>query len=98
MEDFTMLPFQEITCEIPSVFHSIQRSIFGYKIMASDFQLHALIFSLFVSLISPFGGFFGSGLKRALKVKDFGYSIPGHGGITDRMDCQFMTVKKLCTY
>ncbi|RKP23529.1 cytidylyltransferase family-domain-containing protein, partial [Syncephalis pseudoplumigaleata] len=31
-----------------------------------------------------------SGLKRAVKIKDFGDSIPGHGGLTDRMDCQFL--------
>ena len=46
----------------------------------------------FASLIAPFGGFFASGLKRAFKIKDFGDSIPGHGGMTDRMDCQFMMV------
>ncbi len=44
----------------------------------------------FASLIAPFGGFFASGLKRTFKVKDFGDSIPGHGGMTDRMDCQFI--------
>lgn len=45
---------------------------------------------MFASLIAPFGGFFASGLKRAFKIKDFGHTIPGHGGITDRMDCQFL--------
>ncbi|PGH15514.1 hypothetical protein AJ80_05531 [Polytolypa hystricis UAMH7299] len=53
-------------------------------------QFHILILATFASLIAPFGGFFASGLKRTFKVKDFGESIPGHGGITDRMDCQFL--------
>ena len=26
--------------------------------------------------------------KRAFRIKDFGDSIPGHGGMTDRFDCQ----------
>jgi phosphatidate cytidylyltransferase len=42
----------------------------------------------FASLVAPFGGFFASGFKRAFNIKDFGQSIPGHGGMTDRMDCQ----------
>ncbi|KAJ1927449.1 phosphatidate cytidylyltransferase [Tieghemiomyces parasiticus] len=53
-------------------------------------QWHVVVLACFASLIAPFGGFFASGLKRAFKIKDFGHSIPGHGGITDRMDCQFM--------
>ncbi|EEP78413.1 phosphatidate cytidylyltransferase [Uncinocarpus reesii 1704] len=53
-------------------------------------QFHILMFATFASLIAPFGGFFASGLKRTFKIKDFGESIPGHGGITDRMDCQFI--------
>lgn len=53
-------------------------------------QLHALVLASFASLIAPFGGFFASGLKRTFKIKDFGDSIPGHGGMTDRMDCQFI--------
>ncbi|XP_024017838.1 phosphatidate cytidylyltransferase 1 [Morus notabilis] len=53
-------------------------------------QWHALCLGLFASIIAPFGGFFASGFKRAFKVKDFGDSIPGHGGITDRMDCQMV--------
>jgi phosphatidate cytidylyltransferase len=53
-------------------------------------QIHVFVFGTFASLIAPFGGFFASGLKRTFKIKDFGDSIPGHGGITDRMDCQFI--------
>ncbi len=44
--------------------------------------------AVFASLAAPFGGFFASGFKRGFKIKDFGDSIPGHGGVTDRFDCQ----------
>eukprot|EP00758_Cryptobia_borreli_P009818 Tbor_TRINITY_DN5515_c1_g2::TRINITY_DN5515_c1_g2_i1::g.13410::m.13410/K00981/E2.7.7.41, CDS1, CDS2, cdsA; phosphatidate cytidylyltransferase len=54
-------------------------------------QYNALIIASFTSLLSPFGGFFASGLKRAHKMNDFGDLIPGHGGMTDRMDCQIVT-------
>ncbi|KAF2747868.1 phosphatidate cytidylyltransferase 1 [Sporormia fimetaria CBS 119925] len=53
-------------------------------------QFHVFALATFASLIAPFGGFFASGLKRTFKIKDFGDSIPGHGGMTDRMDCQFI--------
>lgn len=54
------------------------------------FVLHSLPLSLFSSIIGPFGGFFASGFKRAFKIKDFGDIIPGHGGIMDRFDCQYL--------
>ncbi|GAB4846092.1 phosphatidate cytidylyltransferase [Ancistrocladus abbreviatus] len=61
-----------------------------HEIAILPVQWHALCLGLFASIIAPFGGFFASGFKRALKIKDFGYSIPGHGGFTDRMDCQMV--------
>ncbi|KAI8429232.1 hypothetical protein MSG28_007754 [Choristoneura fumiferana] len=54
------------------------------------FMIHSLALSIFSSVIGPFGGFFASGFKRAFKIKDFGDVIPGHGGIMDRFDCQFL--------
>lgn len=56
----------------------------------APYQFHLLVMSTFASLVAPFGGFFASGFKRAFDLKDFGDSIPGHGGMTDRMDCQFL--------
>jgi phosphatidate cytidylyltransferase len=61
-------------------------------------QWHALALGLFASIIAPFGGFFASGFKRAFKIKDFGDSIPGHGGITDRMDCQVSNLEEYSNY
>ncbi|KAF3766964.1 hypothetical protein M406DRAFT_97727 [Cryphonectria parasitica EP155] len=61
-----------------------------FSVTIEPMQIHTIIFATFASLIAPFGGFFASGLKRTFKIKDFGHSIPGHGGMTDRMDCQFI--------
>ncbi|KAF7732732.1 hypothetical protein EC973_000003 [Apophysomyces ossiformis] len=60
------------------------------EVWIAPVQLHTVVMACFASLIAPFGGFFASAVKRAFKIKDFGQSIPGHGGLTDRMDCQFL--------
>ena len=53
-------------------------------------QLHSIWLGLFASLVAPFGGFLASAIKRAYGIKDFDSIIPGHGGVMDRMDCQFL--------
>jgi phosphatidate cytidylyltransferase len=57
-----------------------------------------MVLGFFAGFIAPFGGFFASGVKRAFKIKDFGDSIPGHGGMTDRMDCQIMMGMFTCVW
>ena len=52
---------------------------------------HVTAIAVYVSLISPFGGFLASAVKRAYGAKDFGSFIPGHGGAIDRLDCQVVT-------
>jgi len=67
--------------------------LFGLPWMAFKmypFMIHSISMAIFASVIGPFGGFFASGFKRAFKIKDFGDTIPGHGGIMDRFDCQFL--------
>lgn len=75
----------------PHVHHHFELETHVYPI-----QIHSLALSLFASLVAPFGGFLASAIKRAYGVKDFASMIPGHGGMMDRMDCQFLMA--LCTW
>lgn len=77
------------TYQLPELFF-LSEPYNSFSLTTEPMQFHAIFIATFASLIAPFGGFFASGLKRTFKIKDFGDSIPGHGGMTDRMDCQFI--------
>jgi phosphatidate cytidylyltransferase len=87
----------KMTCELPKAFLLTELELdllpgvlrtLTFKVI--PFQLHAMAIGLFASVIAPFGGFMASGAKRAFGIKDFGHLFPGHGGVTDRVDCQLL--------
>ena len=82
---------QEIL-KVPTVFGSdFLKNLLNREVIKMRwFQVHSCMIALFASILGPFGGFFASGLKRGFKIKDFGDSIPGHGGFLDRFDCHYM--------
>lgn len=73
-----------------SPLHTFQTYDALFGLQFTPFQLHIMTLAVLTSLIAPFGGLFASGIKRAIDIKDFGDAIPGHGGFTDRFDCQLM--------
>eukprot|EP00047_Mylnosiga_fluctuans_P011134 m.19748 g.19748 ORF g.19748 m.19748 type:complete len:440 (-) comp3468_c0_seq1:48-1367(-) len=81
--------FQWTEMPVPGIVQTVVPWL-GPSLSYKPFSLHAVIMAMFASLIAPFGGFFASGLKRAFQIKDFDNLIPGHGGVTDRFDCQFI--------
>ncbi|KAI0131874.1 phosphatidate cytidylyltransferase [Xylariales sp. AK1849] len=82
--------FSSHTYQLPELLFLPDQYKHSLSLTTEPMQFHAIVIATFASLIAPFGGFFASGLKRTFKIKDFGHSIPGHGGMTDRMDCQFI--------
>ncbi|CAH1958102.1 unnamed protein product [Acanthoscelides obtectus] len=79
----------------PTYFFQLQSyKVWNITFSTYPFVFHAIAMSCFASMVAPFGGFCASGLKRAVKIKDFADTIPGHGGLLDRFDCQFLT----CTF
>ena len=46
----------------------------------------SILVSLGLAILAVLGDLFESFLKRGLDIKDFGVSLPGHGGLFDRLD------------
>lgn len=88
INDISIYPFNYESCNIDT-FNTIQFTFLGFNV--TNLQIDTVCISLFSSSLAPLGGFFASGFKRAIKIKDFSDTIPGHGGFTDRMDCQILT-------
>ena len=96
VERLTIMPFNfdTLNCDINELLKTYE---FGFSILGKHFtlsltnlQCHSIFIGLFASSIAPMGGLFASGFKRSIKIKDFADTIPGHGGVTDRMDCEML--------
>ncbi|GAB1415993.1 phosphatidate cytidylyltransferase [Paludibacter sp.] len=57
-----------------------------------------LIFSEIVVVFGTFGDLLESLMKRAIKVKDSGDVIPGHGGLLDRFDSMLLAAPAIFIY
>ena len=81
-----------IECELNPVFIVTEYNILGAHMKILPIQFHGILYGLFAAVVSPFGGFFASAIKRAYNKKDFDSFMPGHGGLVDRMDCQIVMI------
>ena len=96
VEKFSLIPFNlnSLHCDTSELLkkYEFSFSLFGklFNFCLTNIEFHSLAIGLFASSIAPLGGLFASGFKRSIKIKDFADTIPGHGGVTDRMDCEML--------
>ena len=96
VEKFSLIPFNlnSLHCDTSELLkkYEFSFSLFGklFNFCLTNIEFHSLAIGLFASSIAPLGGLFASGFKRSIKIKDFADTIPGHGGLTDRMDCEML--------
>ena len=90
---FNFKPFEDWTChEIDPMYHKVDWHLpGGFSVSLAPAVVYTVAIAMYVSLVSPFLGFFASGFKRAIGIKDFATTLPGHGGLMDRMDCISIT-------
>ncbi len=60
-------------------------------ILKPEFAVYSIGFSIIGSILAQFGDLVASKIKRYCGIKDFGYIMPGHGGMLDRFDSILFT-------
>lgn len=73
------------------VFATVFSMIYAY-IFNPQFLPFAFGLGLIGSILSQLGDLMASKLKRLYQIKDFGYILPGHGGVLDRFDSILVTL------
>ncbi|HHW56581.1 MAG TPA: phosphatidate cytidylyltransferase [Clostridia bacterium] len=84
----TLSPKKTIEGSIGGIIGSLISSfIFVWLFPQTNVSLYvAILIGLFGSIIAQCGDLIASFIKRNCYIKDFGNTIPGHGGILDRFD------------
>lgn len=71
-------------------------------IFTSYFKLaslgHIILLSIVCSILAQMGDLIASKIKRRTGIKDYGFIMPGHGGVLDRFDSIILTAPVIYYY
>ncbi len=79
-------PNKTVEGAIGGIVGSTILSLIFFNYLSINKYFYIIIFSISASVFSIAGDLTASKIKREFKIKDFGYLLPGHGGIMDRFD------------
>lgn len=79
-------PKKTIEGSISGILGSLFSTILFAIYIKDNSILLLAVLSIFVSIFSQIGDLIASKIKRTVNIKDYGYIMPGHGGILDRFD------------